>query len=300
MPRNVTPKQLRAFLAVAQTQSFAEAAAQVHLSQPALSIAMKNLEAELGGALFARSTRAVSLTPEGAELLPKVSQLLADWDSVLSDAHQQFAMQRGRLTIAAMPSFANTALPALLAKFRAQYPSVTIRVQEVIAEQLVEQVKGGRIELGISFDPGNQPDLAFTPLFTDHFVAVFPTTHALAERKRLPWSALCEAPFIALQRPSSLRALIDRHLQEQGLSLNVELESNQLATIGRMVATGLGISAVPQLCEQSMLELGLKCVPLYKPNIERQVGIITHARRPRSQAASAMMALLANHYTPIR
>lgn len=293
---NITVKQLRGFLAVAQTQSFAEAAAGVHLSQPALSIAMKNLETELGGQLFARSTRAVALTPEGAELLPQVQRLLADWESVLAGAHQRFALQRGRLAIAAMPSFASTELPAVLLAFRAQFPPITISVQEIIAEQLVEQVQEGRIELGISFDPGNQSDLSFTPLFNDHFIAVFRPDHALAVCEQLDWAALCAHPFIALQRPSSLRELIDRHLSSLGLQLNVELEANQLATIGRMVASGLGVSAVPKLCAQQMKELGLVCVPLRAPDITRQVGIITHARRPLSQAALAMMDVFRAHY----
>lgn len=296
MAIHITLKQLRAFLAVAQTQSFAEAASLVHLSQPALSIAMKNLESELGGLLFARSTRAVALTPEGAELLPQVQRLVADWDSVLAGAHQRFALQRGRLGIAAMPSYASTALPAVLLAFRAQFPSITITVQEVIAEQLVEQVREGRIELGISFDPGSQSDLEFTPLFNDHFIAIVKPEHPLAPLARVSWSALCPYPFIALQRPSSLRELIDRHLTERGLALNVELESNQLATIGRMVATDLGVSAVPKLCERQMAELGLVCVPLIEPDIARRVGILTHARRPLSQAAKAMIEIFKTHY----
>ncbi|UTA46667.1 LysR family transcriptional regulator [Simiduia sp. 21SJ11W-1] len=295
---NVSLKQWRAFLAVAQTQSFAEAASLVHMSQPALSIAMKNLEAELGGQLFARSTRAVALTPEGAELLPQVQRLLADWDNVMADAHQRFSLKRGRLAIAAMPSFASTALPAVLQAFRSRFSEISITVQEVIAEQLLEQVQEGRIELGVSFDPGNQPDVAFTPLFSDHFVAVFPAGHALAQAGTGPldWAQLCSYPFVGLQRPSSLRALIDRHLSAQALSLNVVLEANQLATVGRMVATGLGVSAVPKLCEPQMHELGLSCRALVAPDIERQVGVLTHGRRPLSKAASAMIDELKRHY----
>jgi LysR family transcriptional regulator, carnitine catabolism transcriptional activator len=293
---NVSLKQWRGFVAVAQTQSFAEAAALVHMSQPALSIAMKNLEAALGGPLFARSTRAVALTPEGAELLPQVQRLLADWDNVMAEAHQRFALQRGRLAIAAMPSFAGTALPAVLHAFRARFSDIAITVQEVIAEQLLEQVQEGRIELGISFDPGNQPEVDFTPLFSDHFVAIVPPDHPLAGSGQLAWSALCDYPFVALQRPSSLRALIDRHLHERALALNVQLESNQLATVGRMVATGLGVSAVPKLCERQMRELGLTCIALVEPDIERQVGVLTHARRPLSRAAQAMIEELKSHY----
>ena len=131
---NITVKQLRGFLAVAQTQSFAEAAAGVHLSQPALSIAMKNLETELGGQLFARSTRAVALTPEGAELLPQVQRLLADWESVLAGTDQRLALQRGCLAIAAMPSYASNRLPQLLVKYGQRFSNISISVHDVVME----------------------------------------------------------------------------------------------------------------------------------------------------------------------
>ncbi|TQV79507.1 LysR family transcriptional regulator [Exilibacterium tricleocarpae] len=289
---NVTVKQIKAFVAVAQTQSFAEAGALVHLSQPALSIAIRNLEEAVGGRLLARSTRRLSLTPEGAAFLPVAQRLLGDWDSALQDLHNLFAMRRGKMTLAAMPSFASNQLPQIVERYRQRYPDVNVAVQDVVAESVVEMVRSGRVEIGVTFDPDDSNDLVFQPLFADRFVAVLPPASPLVARSRVTWRALQASSFLALQRPSGIRALIDRTIADSGIHLPVELEAHQLATIGRMVATGLGVSAVPALCVKQMEEMGAVCRPLTGPAVSRRVGVITRCRYPLSQAAQAMLEIL--------
>ncbi|PZQ44826.1 MAG: LysR family transcriptional regulator, partial [Ectopseudomonas oleovorans] len=110
----MTVKQLRAFLAVAQSLSFAQACERLHLSQPALSLAIKNLEQSLGGQLLVRTTRSVALTPEGETLLPIAVRLLADWDNAEDLLRQHFTLQMGKVAVVAMPSFAGNRLPAAL------------------------------------------------------------------------------------------------------------------------------------------------------------------------------------------
>ncbi len=118
----MTVKQLRAFLAVAQSLSFAQAGERLHLSQPALSLAIKSLEESLGGPLLERTTRSVSLTPEGETLLPLALRLLADWDNTKM-LRQHFTLQLGKVSIAAMPSFAGNLLPLVLKTFRERHPA---------------------------------------------------------------------------------------------------------------------------------------------------------------------------------
>src|SRR5690606_39160670 len=168
----MTPRQLQAFAAVAQTLSFARACERLHMSQPALSLAIKNLEEELGGRLLARTTRQVRLTPEGAALLPQALQLLADWDNVRERLRQRFTLQRGHVTIAAMPSFAGNILPRILREYRARHPNVEVTVHDVIQEQVVDMVEHGRVEIGFGFEPEAVDTLAFEPLFVDRFMAI--------------------------------------------------------------------------------------------------------------------------------
>lgn len=290
---NVTVKQLKAFVAVARCRSFAEACVLVHLSQPALSITIKNLEEAIGGPLFARSTRSVTLTPEGEEFLPVVQRLLSDWDSSLEDVHNLFSLRRGRLNIASMPTFASSLLPAVLAIFHQRYPDINVSVHDVIAESVVEMVRDGRVELGITFAPGDAEDLKFNALFRDRFVAALPAGHALLAKKRLRWEDLKDFPYITLQRPSSIRLLIDRQLQDSHLVMTPSFEAHQLASIGRMVTSGLGVSVVPALSGEQMEEMGAKCRPISDPVIRREVGVITRRRYPLSMAAKAMNEVVA-------
>jgi LysR family carnitine catabolism transcriptional activator len=292
----MTIKQLRAFIAVARTLSFAEASVRVHLSQPALSLAIKKLEESLGGRLFNRTTRTIALTPEGDALLPIAERLMAEWDSVEEELHQRFALQLGKIAVAAMPSFASSLLPQALLRYRELYPRINIEVHDVIAEQVVDMVRQNRVEVGVTFDPGASDDLLFRPLFSDEFIAVLPPGHPDAKRDPLPWQQLLQHDFITLQRPSSLRLLMERQLAEQDMAPRVAFEAHQLATVGRMVATGLGVSAVPALCRQQMQELGACCVSLDEPTISRRVGILTRSNHQLSVAARELIDVLSETF----
>ena len=293
---NITIKQLRAFVAVAHTQSFTEACAIVHLSQPALSVAIKNLEEGLGGPLLSRTTRTLSLTPEGEAFYPTAQRLLADLDEAYEEMHNRFSLFRGKVAIASMPSFASNQLPLALRNFRDKYPHINMTVHDVIAEDVVDMVRDGRVEVGVSFDPGNTEDLLFNPLFDDRFIAVLPKGHPLADDNVIQWQQLLESDFIILQRPSSIRLLVDTMLEEEGLTLTPQFETHQLATIGRMVATGLGVSVVPSLCLGQMSELGAVCCALEAPVISRPVGVITRRRYPLSAAAKGLVDVLLTTY----
>lgn len=288
----MTIKQLRAFLAVAQSLSFAQACERLHLSQPALSLAIKNLEESLGGPLLVRTTRRVGLTPEGELLLPIARRLLADWDNTEELLRQHFTLQLGKVAIAAMPSFAGNLLPMALKAFRDRYPKVNVAVHDVINEQVLEMLRNRRVELGIAFEPEALDGLDFTPFYTDRFVAVVPAGCSLAELPELSWAQLLKEPFITLQRPSAVRLLLEESIAAQHGKLQVAFESHQLVTVGRMVAQGLGVSAVPSLCIQQMQELGARCIALSAPQVERRVGLLRLAGYELSSAAQALSDVL--------
>ncbi|MCO8169503.1 LysR family transcriptional regulator [Pseudomonas sp. 21LCFQ02] len=285
-------KHLRAFVAVAECLSFAQAGERLHLSQPALSLTIKGLEESLGGQLLIRTTRSVNLTPEGETLLPLARQLLADWDNTEELLHQRFTLQMGKVSLAAMPSYAGNRLPGALKVFRERYPRVNIAVHDVINEEVLEMVRQRRVELGIGFEPEPGHSLHFTPFCVDRFVAVVPADSPLAGGTELHWSELLKEDFIALQRPSAVRLLLEQSVAAQHGRLAVAFESHQLATVGRMVASGLGVSAVPALCIEQMHELGACCIPLVGPRIERRIGLMTLADQQLSVAAQALREVL--------
>ena len=284
--------QILVFTTVARTGSFAEAAIQLHLSQPALSVAMKNLEQSLGGKLLARTTRSVTLTPEGKAFYPVARRLLSEWEQSMQDVRNHFALGRGKLDIAAMPTYTTNFLPKILAEFHSQYPNIHITVHDVIAENVIQMVREERSELGITFAPEDAPDLHFQPLYQDRFVAILPLNHPLLEQQTLKWIDLLAYPHLSLQRPAGTRKLIDQALQEKGLLLTPAFESHQLVSIGRMVNEGLGLSVVPSTSRAQMEEMGLQCRAISAPVITHQVGIVTRPQQALSAAALAMQQLI--------
>ncbi|KEY59357.1 LysR family transcriptional regulator [Serratia sp. DD3] len=289
-------KQLRAFLAVAHTLNFAHASERLNLSQPALSLRIKGLEDALGGPLLLRNTRKVALTQEGEAFLSMARQLLADWDNVEEAMCQSFTLQRGKISVAAMPSFAANVLPEVLRAFRERYSGINVTVHDIINEQVIEMVREGRVEIGIAFEPAPTHNLLFTPLGIDRFIAIVPKTSALAAKKRLSWDELLALDFITLQRPSAVRLMLEEELARSGRKLDVAFESHQLVTVGRMVASGLGGSAVPALCQAQMTELGAVCIPLDNPVIEKCIGVIHAGHLQLSKAAYALLETLKGYY----
>ena len=284
--------QVIAFAAVARTQSFAEAAIQLHLSQPALSIAIKNLEDSLGGKLLQRTTRTVSLSPEGRAFYPVARRLLADYEQSLQDVRNHFALLRGKLDIAAMPTYASNILPDILAYFHHQHPDINITVHDVIAESVIDMVRESRCDFGISFDPGDVSEIEFEPLYDDKFIAILPPHHPLLKKETLKWRDILQFAHISLQRPAGTRLLIDKALAAKNLSISPVFESHQLVSVGKMVAKGLGLSVVPNTSKAQMLEMGLVCRHLSSPVIIHTVGIVTRRRSSLSAAGQAIIKMI--------
>jgi LysR family transcriptional regulator, carnitine catabolism transcriptional activator len=291
----ISIRQLQAFICVARSTTFAEAAEKMFLSQPALSTAIKKMESQLGGPLFSRTTRKVELSPEGQTFLPVAMRLMNDWDSAIMDVHNLFAKGQGKLSLAAMPSFAAGLLPSLLAQFHQSYPNIKISVNDVVMESVLQQIRDGRVELGFSFEHDQLEGLTFYPLFNDEFMVVLNAGHPLAHRSHLRWVDMCDFPFVAMNNDSSIRRWIDSYLQEQKLRLNVVAEAGQLATLGRLVKHGLGISVVPCLCREQMQNEGLVCLPFVNSGLQKRVGMVKSSRGTLSVAAHAFWHWVEKH-----
>jgi len=289
---NATIKQLRAFVTVVDSGNFAEACVLLHLSQPALSIAIKNLEQGIGGKLLIRSTKISVLTPEGKEFYPTAKLLLNDWDNAFNDLNDLFSLKRGKLEVAAMPSFGSSLLPSYIRLFRDKHPNINIKVHDVIAEDTIAMVRAGRVELAVTFDPGECDDLTFYPLFSDNFIVALPEHHPLLSCKNISWQAIAQYPFIALQKPSSIRELIDKTIIANKLQLTIAFEAHQLATIGKMISEQLGISIMPSLCKPQLQSQGVLCRPLKSPLVSRRVGIVKKRRIPLSTTAQALVNII--------
>lgn len=289
---NPSIKQLQAFVAVAQASSLAQASERLHLSQPAISIALKNLEEQVGGKLFSRDARQLNLTPEGRDFLPTAMRLLQDWQDAFDDLGALFSKQRGKVTIAALPTLASGLVPGVIADFHHHYPRINLSLHDVLADQVTAMVREERADFGLSVAPNHAEDLEFTPILDDHNVVVCPLGHPLLALEQVPWRRLSDYPFIGIHRQSSSRQQIDQVMAEIGGSLDILCDVSQIATVGRMVAAGLGISVLPSLSFRQISLEGLDHRPLVEPLIPRRLGIITRRRSPLSSAARTLLEML--------
>ena len=160
------------------------------------------MEEQLGGKLFQRNTRNVSLTPEGEVLFPNALRLLHDWDNTFSDMQNLFAMAKGQLTVCAMPSFAESHLPNILSIFHQRIPNVNLRIVDVVMEQVIHEVTTGRSEIGFSFEPERKDGLVFTSLFTDEFVVVANKALLPTSNEALNWED-CLVSLVMMNRGSA-------------------------------------------------------------------------------------------------
>ncbi|UBQ37022.1 LysR family transcriptional regulator [Acinetobacter johnsonii] len=242
----MTLKQLKAFLVLARTLNYANAANELCLSQSALSLSIKTLEEELGGKLFKRNTRRVEITLEGQSLIPYAKKLLANWEDMEKDVKQRFKLNRGTLNIASMPFATHAVLPEVMHDFAQQHPNISFSIHDITNEKIIEKVQEGIFEIGICFEPKANDQLIFQPIFNEDFLALLPKDHVLAKQKSVTWLELCSCPFVTLQNPSIIRHVIEEHCAALQVVLDLKVECHQISSLSHFVAYGMGVSAIPR------------------------------------------------------
>jgi LysR family carnitine catabolism transcriptional activator len=296
---SISFKQIQSFVVVAESRTYAEAADKLHLSQPALSLAIKSLEERIGGKLLTRTTRSFTLTPEGREFLPQAKILLRDWLSTIEMVKDRFALKTGQVSLAVMPSFAASLLPRVLKQFKDENPGISIVLQDVVAEEAVEMVRNEKVEMAISFQPHIMDDVSFKLLFHDQFIVALPADHPMTSQQSLVFERVLSEPLLVLQPPSQVTEIIMQAAHDKGLSCDSIMQAHQLATIGRMVSEGLGLSIVPKVCAKQMGEMGAICRPLVDVSIESNIGIITRKYSTLSAASLTFIDLLQKAFKDI-
>lgn len=289
---NLSTRDLRAFIALAQERSFTRAAEQCFLSQSAFSTLIRGVEREVGTLLFDRNTRNVQLTPEGRLFEESARRLLADFERAALDLADHAQRRRGRVAIAALPSLAAGWLPALLAQFRTQHPGIELELRDMLADECLAMLRAGKVDLALA-SAGESPDLVLSLLCEDRFFLVCRQDHPLATRRGLKLIHLRDHPFVHMARSSSVRQHLDAAFHPQ--RMNAVVEVDHLATTAGLVEAGLGISVVPGLTLGHFSREGLVFRPLNEPGLTRRVYLAQRRDGSLSLAAQTMKALLLAH-----
>lgn len=287
---NLSTRQLRAFVALAETRHFTRAAARSHLSQPAFSALIRSLESSLGARLFDRTTRTVELTAEGSLFLDGAMRLLRDVEVTVADLGDHVARRRGRVSLAALPALAAGWLPEVLAQFHARHPHIELDVADALSEECVERVRAGRADFALAAVRASAPELLAQPFCSDRFHVVCRSDHAFANKRRITLGDLPGQPFVHLARNSSVRQHIDTAIRPAQIHSVLELE--QLSTVAGMVRAGLGITVVPTLTLFHFEHPALVTRPLHAPGLKRELFVIRRRDRSLSVAAQALFELV--------
>lgn len=291
MSMDITPLQV--FLTVVEEGSFTRAAEKLQRTQPAVSVAVQRLEAEVGEKLIDRSGRELSLTDAGAIVLDaarRQQNLQRELFNRLAELRHKAV---GRLALGANESMILYLLPHLI-RFRERFPQVQVVVQRTRSSQIPDHLLAGDVDFGVaSFQPADDR-FGNRILYRDHLAFVVGPQHRLANKKNVSIQELGKETFVAHNVASPYREVVLREFHRHKVTLDMALEMPTVESIRRMVAGGMGVAFLPRVTVEQDLATGLlKEVQVPEVKAERPIHLLWVEKRPLSHAAKAFLEMVA-------
>lgn len=293
-PINFTLQQLNAFREIASCRSFSHAAAALHISQPSLTAAVKNLEQALGARLFNRTTRRVELTDAGRELLPTVERVVAELEMARENVADLASVRRGRVAIGALPSMSADLVPRVLLSFSRMYPEIDVKLKDAVAGKLIDLVRSGEVDFAIGSEEAS-PDIQFELISHDTMHLVCCASHRFARRRQVAWTEIADEHFIAMGHGSSVRHATDLAFATIGRVKAAEYDVSLLSTMFGLARAGLGVTVLPNTVFEAFNVDGVAQIPLVAPVVRRDIGFLTRRGREPSPAAAKLMDIVKAH-----
>lgn len=289
---NFTLRQLRAFATLARTRSFTRAAAELHLSQPALTVQVRELESALGLKLVDRNTRRVQLTGIGRELLPVFERVLGDIRAVAENARELASGDRGTVLVAALPSLCSRLIPQAIARLARTHPGVTVKLQDTVALRILAAVRSEEADIGIGSFGLLGAGFETTPLLEDRMVAVMPRRHPLAAKASLTMREAAAHPLVLMDTQSSVRAVVESALLGESATAAPAYEVTYMSTAVGFVQAGLGVAILPATALELGLAKGIVTRPIRGAAVRRPIVIARKAGRSLAPAARVFIEAL--------
>jgi DNA-binding transcriptional LysR family regulator len=285
-------RQLECFAAVVEAGAFSRASARLGLSQPALSLAIKELEEGLGARLFDRTTRRVELTEAGRVFQATALAGLAEIDRAVGLVRDLAALKHGLVRIAAPPLLAATVLPKIMRQAAIDHPGLQVRMEDLGTDAIAAHLRAGRAELGLGTFPPEVEGLAITPILRDTLAVFIRPGHRLGTRSNLGWNDLVGQPLVVLTRESGLRRLVERGFEEAGLPFRPAHEVHQIYTALGLVHTLGAVAVLPLHAREAIHGRRFQVLPLVRPVIGREIALARREDREPSAATQAVAQLI--------
>jgi len=288
-------RQLEAVVAVAEHLHFGRAARACAITQPALSSQVQHLEEELGVRLFERSRRGVVVTRSGEAVVERARAALRSLDDVVAAAQERGPLAGG-LHLGVIPTVAPYFLPEWLTRVRAAHPELRTYLHEDQTHRIVERLRAGELDLLLLALPVEDDGLEALPLFEERFLLATPTGHRLARggRRRVAERELEGEVVLLLEDGHCLRDQALSVCQMAGAQESLEVRASSLATLVQMVASGLGVTLLPESATRTEVHPGDGIVVrrFRDPEPARTIGLLWREASPRDEAFRALGALL--------
>jgi DNA-binding transcriptional LysR family regulator len=288
----VNLNQIMAFLVVAEEKSFRSAALRMHLSQSAVSVQVQQLERVLGVVLFHRTTRSVALTREGASLAEVAQRVTTDLAGIATALREVAQLQKGVVTVVAMPTFAYMLLPHLMSGYAELHPNVDVRLLDFDSPKALDILQQGQADLAVLARTPHMEAFEFVHLFEDELVVLAPAASSLLEgRLELSIEEVAGEPWVLSPRGSQTRTLIEQIFARAQCSLHVRQECQRPQTLLALVENGLGMTILPRA---SLVDMNLSRVRIARLQTRpmREVGIVTLRNMSLSPAAQSFKEFL--------
>jgi DNA-binding transcriptional LysR family regulator len=292
---NVTLRQIQAFLAVADLGNFTRAAARLNMAQPALSLTIRELEAELGIRLFDRTTRRVELTKAGADFSHAARKLIGDLELAMRNARDLTERKRGRLVVGAPPLLAAMILPGAIADYKRTFPGIDVRLVDTQTDRIVDKVRSGEADCGIGTFAEDETGIERHVLVKDMLVLFCGKRSPLSKARQIAWRGLSAHPIITMTRDSSIRLLTERAFEAAGETFRPAFEVSLMTTAVMMVEAGLGVAILPTYVWSFARDRNVISRPLVEPQTSREISMIHAAGRSLSPAAESFAQFLRKH-----
>ena len=290
-------KDLRYLVAVADQRHFGRAAARCFVSQPTLSAQLKKLEQSLGVQLIERAPNNVCLTPAGEEIVARARRILEASDEVVTLAHSQRDPLAGKLAVALLPTIGPYLLPRVLPAIKKSLPRLELRLYEYQTAPMLEKLQVGELDVGILALPVALAGLTARELYREAFTVALPERHPLAAHAAIRVADLKDETLLLLEDGHCLRDQALEVCSRVGLKDSQDFRATSLETLRQMVATGAGVTLLPELAGRGAYRSarGVVLRPFAKPVPQRHIGAVWRKSTARRPAIDALARLLAEH-----
>jgi len=286
---------LETFLTIARLEHMTRAAAELHLTQPAVSAKLAKLEDQLGHKLFDRTPKGMRLTEAGEIFRVHARAILDEFDAGTSALAQLAGMQRGSLAIGGGATATTYLLPPLLGVFHARFPGIQLFVREQGSQSVLEDIARGILDIGVitlptdpSSAPGPERAVDVEPWVRDELRLIVPNTHPLHGRTHFTWGDLDGASLVLFEAGSAVRDLLDAKMSDAHIKTDTVMELRSIESIKQMVAQGIGAAFVSKFA----LDANEGGLAAQDGGVTRDLAIVTRSGRAPSRAAAEFLSMM--------